>query len=157
MYRLHMTTRRRRETLRAFFGDPIRVGVVLARSRGLGVGARVCARVGVLGGGGVGAGSGSLGGVDEGVEAGGAARGLAVVAVELEAVEALQMAPVVAHGEREARALHGARAPAAAAGLARAHCRCHLGLRSPDYGADTSLYVYRKTVRLILNRCIKSE
>jgi hypothetical protein len=146
VYRLHMSTRRWRETLGAFFGHPIRVyvvGVCFSRSWGIRVTASVSARIGVFGSGGIGAGRRSLGGVDEGVEARGSSWGRAIPAVEFETIEALEMAPIVTHGDREARARHGARGRAVASGLrTRRNCRCHLGLRSPDYGVrDADGYI----------------
>lgn len=110
MYSLHVATRRGRVALRALFAS-----VCCFSSRRVGVVSRVGAGVRVFGGGGVRAGDGSFRRVDEGVEARRAARRELVF--ELEAVDALQVAPVIAHGGGEARALHGARGSAAAAGL----------------------------------------
>lgn len=143
MYRLHVSARRRRVTLRALFA------VLVFFAGGFGF-AGVCAGVGVLGGGGVVAG-GRFGGVDEGVEAGGAARGWVLV-LELEAVEALQMAPVVAHGEREARPLHGARGAAAAGGLrARTQLSSRVEVARLWCRTVTSLASIGKFVILLLN------
>lgn len=105
--------------MRAFL-NPFLVGVGFP-ARWFWVSAGVRSGVGVLGGGRVCAGGGSFRGVDERVQAGGSSRGRVVVAVEVEAVQALQVAPVIAHREREARALHGARAGAAGEGLRARH------------------------------------
>lgn len=154
MNRLHVAAGRWWETLRTLLCYPFRVGVRFP-ARWVRVRARVGPGVRVLGCGGIGAGGGSLRRVDEGVEAGSAARGWAVITVEVEAVQALQVAPVVAHREREARALHGARACAAAEGLRAAaarHCRCHLGLRSMVTYGGRRFFITIVVLHIIMNR-----
>lgn len=128
VYRLHMTTRRRRVTLWALFG----YANVRFAARRLWI-AGIRAGVGVLWGGRVRTGRGALRRIYQGVETGGATRGwtgFTILTIELEAIEALQVAPVVAHRERKPRPLHGARGAAVTGGL-RA-CRPPFGRRGRD-------------------------
>lgn len=115
VYRLHMTTRRRRVTLWALF----RYANVRFTARGLGV-PSVRAGVGVLRGGGIRARRSAFRRIDQRIETGGTTRGwtgFTILTFELEAIEALQVAPVVTHRDRKPRPLHGARGAAVAGGL----------------------------------------